>query len=79
MDQGERERNAASNRSILMRPLSLATAQIRCGASFACRELPCPSGVFLSPSARSHFYPNIDVTNTTRKRPRLSTRNPFQQ
>ncbi|KAK1494229.1 hypothetical protein CTAM01_09110 [Colletotrichum tamarilloi] len=64
---------------VLSLSLSLATAQICCHASFACRELPCPSGVFLSPSARSHFYPNIDVTSATRKRPQLSTRNPFRQ
>lgn len=54
------------------------TDTLRC--FFCLPRTPLPPVEFSSPpsaSARSHFYPNIDVTNVTRKRPQLSTRNPF--
>ncbi|KXH69568.1 hypothetical protein CSAL01_06100, partial [Colletotrichum salicis] len=73
MDQGEQRQHAASNRPILMHLLSapLPLLDRRAATLRHCLpRAPLPQWRFPShPSARSHFYPNIDVTNATRKRP----------
>ncbi|KAK1671453.1 hypothetical protein BDP55DRAFT_752954 [Colletotrichum godetiae] len=82
MDQGEQSQHAASNRPILMHLLSAPLSLLHGYAAtllLCLPRAPLPQWRFPSlPSARSHFYPNIDVTNATRKRPQMSNRN-FEQ
>ncbi|KAK1543805.1 hypothetical protein CPAR01_04438 [Colletotrichum paranaense] len=76
MDQGERERNAASNRSILIRPLSRnCTDTVRC--FFCLPRTPLPQWSFPLPICAFALLPEHRRHQYNQKAPPTVNQKPF--